>query len=46
MLNNWTNYVRCETRSKKIHIKDKAVGSLIKTWKIDDEEITIGIAIC
>ena len=42
-LQNWTNYIKGETRSKKILFTDKPSGKLVKKWKIDELTIEIGI---
>ena len=42
-LQKWDEYIKVETRSKKITYKDKPSGKLIKKWKIDEIEAEIGI---
>jgi isoleucyl-tRNA synthetase len=42
-LQAWKDYIRSETRSEKISFVDKPKGQLIKNWKIDDLNISIGI---
>jgi len=42
-LQNWTDYIRTETRSKKISFIDKPNGELVLSWKIDNLEAKIGI---
>jgi len=44
MLDSWIGYVKEETRSKDIQFSSKQEGSLVKTWKIDDDEISIAIS--
>jgi isoleucyl-tRNA synthetase len=42
-LETWKNYISEETRSKTITFVGKPKGTLVKTWKIAEAEITIGI---
>ena len=44
MLDPWVGYVKDETRSKDIKFSLKQEGSLVKTWKIDDDKISIAIS--
>ncbi|OYT29648.1 hypothetical protein B6U98_01605 [Thermoplasmatales archaeon ex4572_165] len=44
MLDSWIGYVKEETRSKDIQFSSKQEGSLVKTWTIDDDEISIAIS--
>ncbi|MCK4829869.1 class I tRNA ligase family protein, partial [bacterium] len=43
-LEQWQDYIKGETRSKKITFVDKPSGKLIKKWKIDELDAEIGIA--
>ena len=43
-LDKWQDYIKGETRSKKISFVDKPSGSLVKKWKIDELETEIGIS--
>ena len=43
MLQKWENYIRQETRSKKIVFTDKPSGDLVKEWQIDEITAKIGI---
>ena len=43
-LQKWTDYIKGETRSKKIVFSDKPGGKLVKKWKIDEFEAEIGIS--
>lgn len=43
-LQKWDDYIKIETRSKKIIFADKPVGKLVKKWKIDEIEAEIGIS--
>ena len=43
-LQKWTDYIKGETRSKKIVFSDKPGGELVKKWKIDEFEAEIGIS--
>ena len=43
-LQKWDDYIKIETRSKKINYKDKPSGKLVKKWKIDEIEAEIGIS--
>jgi isoleucyl-tRNA synthetase len=45
MLETWIPFVKEETRSKIMKITDEVKGDLIKTWKIDNMDIRIGIAL-
>ena len=42
-LKQWGDYIKGETRSKKIAFVEKPVGKLVKKWKIDELEAEIGI---
>jgi isoleucyl-tRNA synthetase len=42
-LQQWHDYISNETRSKTVHFVDKPTGKLVKTWKIEQLETTIGI---
>ena len=42
-LQRWEDYIKGETRSKKITFVDKPSGKLVKKWKIDELEAVIGI---
>jgi isoleucyl-tRNA synthetase len=42
-LQKWGDYIKVETRSKKIVYVDKPRGKLVKKWKIDELEAEIGI---
>jgi isoleucyl-tRNA synthetase len=44
MLQSWLNYLKEETRSKTVSFQGRVTGSLVKTWKIDEEQITIAIS--
>jgi len=44
MLDPWVGYVKEETRSKDVKFSSKQQGSLVKTWKIDEDEISIAIS--
>ena len=43
-LQKWDDYIKGETRSKKIIFVDKPAGKLVKKWKIDEIEAEIGIS--
>jgi isoleucyl-tRNA synthetase len=43
-LQKWDDYIKVETRSKKIIFADKPAGKLVKKWKIDEIEAEIGIS--
>lgn len=43
-LKQWEDYVKEETRSKKITYVDKPAGKLVKKWEIDELETEIGIS--
>jgi len=43
-LKQWEDYIKKETRSKKITYVDKPAGKLIKKWEIDELEAEIGIS--
>jgi isoleucyl-tRNA synthetase len=43
-LQKWDDYIKVETRSKKIIFTDKLVGKLVKKWKIDEIQAEIGIS--
>jgi len=43
-LQKWDDYIKGETRSKKIIFVDKPAGKLVKKWKIDEIETEIGIS--
>ena len=43
-LKQWEDYIKIETRSKKINFVDKPNGKLVKKWKIDELEAEIGIS--
>ncbi|MCK5635801.1 MAG: isoleucine--tRNA ligase, partial [Thermoplasmatales archaeon] len=43
-LQKWKDYIKGETRSKKIVFSDKPCGKLVKKWKIDEFEAEIGIS--
>ena len=43
-LQKWEDYIKGETRSKKITFSDKPKGKLVKKWKIDEIEAEIGIS--
>jgi len=42
-LKQWEDYIKKETRSKKITYVDKPAGKLVKRWEIDELEAEIGI---
>ncbi|RLF25475.1 MAG: isoleucine--tRNA ligase, partial [Thermoplasmata archaeon] len=42
-LEDWKNYIAEETRSKEIEFTAKPEGNLVKSWKLNDTEVTIGI---
>jgi len=42
-LKQWEDYIKGETRSKKIAFVEKPTGNLVKKWKIDELEAEIGI---
>jgi isoleucyl-tRNA synthetase len=42
-LQRWKNYIEEETRSKTVVFTEKPAGRLVKKWKIDELEATIGI---
>jgi len=42
-LEEWKNYIAEETRSKEIEFTAKPEGNLVKSWKLNDTEVTIGI---
>ena len=42
-LHKWEDYIKGETRSKKISFTNKPAGKLVKKWKIDEIEAEIGI---
>jgi isoleucyl-tRNA synthetase len=44
-LQKWEDYIKGETRSKKIAYSDKPIGKLVKKWDIDGIEAEIGISI-
>ena len=44
MLQQWENYIKEETRSKKISYVEKPAGKLVKNWEIDELEAEIGIS--
>lgn len=43
-LKKWEDYIKGETRSKKIAFVDKPSGKLVKKWKIDELDTEIGIS--
>jgi len=43
MLHKWEDYIKSETRSKKIIFSDEIKGDLVKKWDIDDVSAEIGI---
>jgi len=43
-LKQWEDYIKKETRSKKITYVDKPAGKLVKKWEIDELEAEIGIS--
>jgi isoleucyl-tRNA synthetase len=43
-LKRWEDYIKKETRSKKITYVDKPTGKLVKKWEIDELLIEIGIS--
>jgi isoleucyl-tRNA synthetase len=43
-LQKWGEYIKVETRSKKIVYVEKPSGKLVKKWKIDELEAEIGIS--
>jgi uncharacterized protein (DUF1499 family) len=43
-LQKWEDYIKGETRSKKITFVDKPTGKLVKKWKIEELEAEIGIS--
>jgi hypothetical protein len=42
-LKQWEEYIKRETRSKKITFVEKPAGKLVKKWKIDKLVAEIGI---
>jgi len=42
-LHKWEDYIKVETRSKKIIFTDEPTGKLTKKWKIEEIETEIGI---
>ena len=42
-LHKWINYIKEETRSKKVTFLDKPTGKHVKKWNIDEKKIEIGI---
>ena len=44
MIEAWLEYIKDETRSQSLSFQQSTTGALVKTWKIDDEEISIGIS--
>jgi len=42
-ISTWTQYIATETRSKPFLLTDDVQGEHIKTWKINDINITIGV---
>jgi hypothetical protein len=42
-LKQWEEYIKGETRSKKITFVEKPTGKLVKKWKIEELEVEIGI---
>jgi len=42
-LQKWEEYIKGETRSKKISFVDRPSGKLVKKWKIDELDAEIGI---
>ncbi len=44
-LKKWQSYITDETRSKQLTFVSKPKGELVKTWKFDEAEATIGISI-
>ena len=43
MITSWECYIKDETRSSCLKISENPEGSIVKHWKIDEEEITISI---
>ena len=43
LLKKWLDYISGETRSISIDFKDTPGGDLIKSWKIGDLDVKIGI---
>ena len=43
-LQQWKDYIKVETRSKKLTFTGKPSGKLVKKWKIDELEAEIGIS--
>jgi isoleucyl-tRNA synthetase len=43
-IQRWNDYIKIETRSKKLLLVDKPSGKLVKKWKIDELEAEIGIS--
>jgi len=43
-LQKWEDYIKGETRSKKITFVDKPAGKLVKKWKIEELEAELGIS--
>jgi isoleucyl-tRNA synthetase len=43
-LKQWEDYIKKETRSKKITYVDKPAGKLVKKWEIDELDAEIGIS--
>ncbi|AWR98269.1 isoleucine--tRNA ligase [Acidianus sulfidivorans JP7] len=43
MIEKWKNYIINETRAKDLKIGE-AVGSLVESWEIEDQEYNIGIS--
>lgn len=42
-LEDWRNYIAEETRSKKVLFVDQPHGDLVKSWKLNDINVIIGI---
>jgi len=42
-LQKWEEYIKGETRSKKVYFVDSPTGKLVKKWKIDELEVEIGL---
>ena len=43
-LQKWEDYIKGETRSKKVSFVEKPAGKLVKKWKIDELDVEIGIS--
>ena len=43
-MKKWKDYIMGETRSKKLDYKEKPSGKLVKEWKIEKDNIKIGIS--